>query len=411
MPSIESLGYPLVYRLAPERSGDAPDSSGGDLGVRVKARALEGMQKEALLFDLEGPTGWRMVSDEGPYLNGTDLAPFPLAFFASGMAFSYLNQVLRLAEAQSVKVTSLSLLQNNYYTMQGSALRGDMLGGGRPVEMEVEVAAEAPTEQLVAVLEMAAASCPAHAYMHHALQNTFHLTSNGQRLTPKRVNLSPAEPHPDPAPDFASAAPDPSWDVTPDIIEKVKSAQALDGVEGGAGSSLQAEQKRTLHVTSQAELRHDGFLEAEVSLLKPIGSTFRFRSDRSGRQAPPPLSYLAAGIGFCYLTQLGRYAQIVKIDLGGYRIVQDSLFKWEADAEPAEAVRAAPVDTHLFLDLDSEGAEAAERLLWMGERTCFLHASMRNCYPSQIAANVNGKPVDTVERKRAVGHDLEPHAS
>ncbi len=409
MPSIETLGYPLVYKLAPGVFDSAPESGRGDLGVRVKARALEGMQKEALLLDLGTSSGWRMVSDEGPYLNGTDLAPFPLAFFASGMAFSYLNRVVRLAQAQSIDLKSLSLHQDNYYTMQGSALRGDMIGGGRPVEMAVQVRAEAPNDQLASLLERAAPSCPAHAYMRHELQNTFHLASNGQRLTPARVSPSPAEPQPDPAPDLDSAAPAPGWNEETDIIEKVRSAEALKGVEGGAGSSLQTEQKRTLHVKSEAGLRADGLLVAEVTLLKPIGSTFRFRSDRSGRQAPPPLSYLAAGIGFCYLTQLGRYAQIVKIDLQGYRVVQDNFFQREAGDEPTAVVRPAPVDTHLFLDLEAD-AEAAERLLWMGERTCFLHASMRDSYPSRISAEVNGEQVDPKEMVQTIGHDVKSHA-
>ena len=101
--------------------------------------------------------------------------------------------------------------------------------------------------------------------------------------------------------------------------------------EGGAGSSLQAEQKRTLHVRGTGRVSPDGIQEAKVQLFKPIGSVFRFLSDDAARfggteRAPSGLAYLSAGIAFCFLTQIGRYAHITKQDLQDYRIVQDSAF-------------------------------------------------------------------------------------
>ena len=68
---------------------------------------MEGMQKEAIVH--YGPTGtvWRMVSDEGPYLNGTDLAPFPLAFYTAGMAFSFMTELLRHARVHEVEIRFL----------------------------------------------------------------------------------------------------------------------------------------------------------------------------------------------------------------------------------------------------------------------------------------------------------------
>ena len=83
LPSIESLGHPLAYKMRADR--DQLTSSDEFSAVRVEAHALGGMQKEALVYQGSTRSLWRMVSDEGPYLNGTDLAPFPLAFFSVGM--------------------------------------------------------------------------------------------------------------------------------------------------------------------------------------------------------------------------------------------------------------------------------------------------------------------------------------
>lgn len=107
---IESLGYPLVFKA--ETNNSAPpglDVGDSSVAIQTEVRALSGMQKEALIYN--GATGntWRMVSDEGPYLNGTDLAPFPLAFFATGMALSSVNEMLRHAAAAGTSVDHYQL--------------------------------------------------------------------------------------------------------------------------------------------------------------------------------------------------------------------------------------------------------------------------------------------------------------
>ncbi|MEE8339101.1 MAG: hypothetical protein V3R56_03085, partial [Xanthomonadales bacterium] len=74
MKSIETSEFPLLYRVGDTRVFSGPPNAGGQqIDIRVSARALEGMQKEACVQ--YGPTGtvWHMVCDEGPYLNGTDL--------------------------------------------------------------------------------------------------------------------------------------------------------------------------------------------------------------------------------------------------------------------------------------------------------------------------------------------------
>lgn len=395
MPTIQSIGQSLVFKVS-ERSVmlKAPPYAGDEIAIRLQARALEGMQKEAIVYYGPSNTAWRMVSDEGPYLNGTDLAPFPLAFYSAGMAFSFLTEIARHAEAHDVEITSLGLVQDNFYTMEGSAIRGDMLGGAKPAEMTVRIAADAPPETLIKIIRLAEASSPAQAYMRDVLQNTFALCHNGRAVDVSAVRPSAVPLHDDPEPDLDRATPRDRAEFLPDIITKLKAAEVEHGVEGGAGSSLKSEQKRTLHVHAVAALRDDGLKEVQTQLLKPIGSTFRFISDERSERAPPALTYLSAGVGFCYMTQLGRYAQIVKTDLKSYRIVQDNVFKLSGSAQ-GENLRAEakPVDTHLFVNLE-EPDEAARKLLSMGERTCFLHAAMRASNLTQLKVEINGEQVE-----------------
>jgi hypothetical protein len=293
-------------------------------------------------------------------------------------------ELLRHAAAHHVPIESLKLIQDNFYTMEGSAIRGDMRGGAKPAEIRVEIQADASSAMIAKVIKLAEQSSPAQAYMRDKLTNTFALNLNGQQLPVSEVAESTAAPDADPEPIFETIDPADAPEYLPDIITKLKAAETVFGVSGGAGSSLQAEQKRTLHVRGIGTLREDGLQEVQVQLFKPIGSTFRFISDEQGQSAPPSAAYLSAGIGFCYMTQMGRYAHIVKQDLQSYRIIQDNIFTLNGDtsAETLQAT-AVPVNTQVFVTM-AEPAAAAQKLVSMSEQTCFLHGAMRTVNPTKI---------------------------
>jgi len=383
MTDIQSLGYELVYKAAQNTPADSPT-----INIRSQLRALVGMQKEALVTNSATGLQWRLVSDEGPYLNGTDLAPFPLAFYTTGMAFSFSSELLKHAQAAGVEITSYQLTQDNFYTMEGSAIRGDMIGGALPVEMTLEISSDASAETIEALLAKAERTSPAQRYMNEALQNRFALSHNGTAVAvndmPGLPNLLPAEP----TAVLDAANPIETDTYERNIIEKVKSAEAVFGVEGGAGSSLQATQKRTLHVRGIVTLREDGLMDCSVQLFKPLGSNFRFIGDDNGTgRAPSSLDYLSAGVGFCFMTQIGRYAHIVKQDLTAYSVVQDTAFEIGDDHSAAH-----PIDTYTYL-VSGEADAAAQKNLWMSERTCFLHAAMRGTTQTKITVKEKSKHV------------------
>lgn len=395
MPSIESSGHPLVFRVAddpaavPARPSDAP---GGAISIRTEVRAFEGMQKEAVIT-LDSGARWRMVSDEGPYLNGTDLAPFPLAFFAAGMQFSFLSQLGQGARAQGVELGGIALAQDNFYTMEGSFLRGDAVGRALPARLEVALESDADPEVIAGLVRQAEASSGAQALMRTPMSNVFALTHNGEPCTVEGVEASSSPRHEEPP--FEGITPDAERPGTDDIITKLSEAETVHGVEGGAGSSLKVEQKRTLHVHGDARVNHAMAMETDISLFKPIGSSFQFRCDEvvalgGDETAPPPLAYTAAGVGFCYMTQLGRYAHILRKELAGYSLVQAMSFRFtgEIGAGTLE-VTADPVDTHVFLHT-GESDDLARDFIRTGARTCFLHAAMGGTHRSEIRVWLNG---------------------
>ncbi|MEM7134204.1 MAG: OsmC family protein [Chloroflexota bacterium] len=400
MPSIEGSGYPLVFQVPDGTSttpqADQPNSlSVPSLNVRAYVRAFGGMQKEAVVALSTGET-WRLVSDEGPYLNGTDLAPFPLGHFQAGMQFSLMAEILKHAKAESITLKAIEFSQVNGYSMDGSALRGTMTGGAIPVEVQINIEADADEATIGSIIRKAEQSSPAHALMRDLLENTFALRYNNQVLDlPDLTASSIASPDSsDLAAMYAKVQPDEAANFMADIITKQEAAEVIHGVEGGASSSLQESQKRQLHVMGTSRWLGGTLMEATTQVVKPIGSLFRFLCDvgdgeTGGAKTPPPLAYLSAGVGFCYMTQLGRYAHIKKYHLESYQIIQDnSYIEGNGDTPGSSSI----FDTHVYLDADETDSEA-QKTVTMGEQTCFLHAAMRDIFPTNIAAQLNGEAI------------------
>lgn len=88
-------------------------------------------------------------------------------------------------------------------------------------------------------------------------------------------------------------------------------------------------------------------------------------------RTPTSLAYASAGIGFCFMTQIGRYAKIKKYDLIKYRIDQTTAFTIQQDYVKAHPIKTS---THIYSDYSNE---IAEEILKMSEQTCFLHGAMK----------------------------------
>jgi hypothetical protein len=383
---LASCGKPLFFLLsnAAEIGFPPPLNRRGE-ALRTWVRSLSAMQKEAVVASARTGCAWRLASDEGPYLMGDDVAPCPLAFMTTGMVAGFMNEILVLAQSESIRIRDIRLVQDNFYTMTGSIIRGTMIGGTLPVELKFEIDSDAGSDALFALVSAAVARSPVSGLLGPSLQSQFTLTHNGCEIDTGRVARVPGPPLPDAARAFDHSIPAAGYwtslitraGLTPDTGENTSFA----------GSSLADEQNRRLHVQGTCTLGPGGIKQIEQHLYNPRGSIFRFLSDeppQSGGQgrAPDAATYISAGIAFCYMTQLGRYAKIVKKDLKEYRIVQDTHF---SPGEPAGV--ADPVETHVYLVSDGDDS-FARTALDMSEQTCFLHALCRTPMETRIRNEV-----------------------
>ncbi|WP_165492180.1 OsmC family protein [Egibacter rhizosphaerae] len=367
--------------------------------VRTWARTLAGMQKEAVV--LSGATGhvWRLVSDEGPYLAGHDRAPCPLAFMTTGMVASYMEELRTVARARGITLHDVELVLDNRYTLEGSALRGTgtMIGGALDPHVEARVDSDATSDAVEEALAAAVASSPVRGLVEDALTSRFSLICNGEPVPVGRVGTVEALADATALGPYEAARAAGPGDAQ--LVRMRTPADEVSGVPGAAGSSLQADQSRTLHVRGTCTLEADGTKRVEQELFQPIGSAYTLWSDEAGSgeaepsgssepttspRAPDAATYVAAGLAFCFMTQLGRYATIARKQLDAYQVVQD--LQLSPTAAPEHRGLAHPVETHVALETP-EGDEFARTVLDTGERTCFLHALCRSKLTTRVTVD------------------------
>ncbi|MXY33032.1 MAG: OsmC family protein [Boseongicola sp. SB0664_bin_43] len=373
---IGASALPAFFKVgnADEVGIAAPENRKGD-AVRTWVRSLSGFQKEALVRSARTGDTWRFVSDEGPYLNGHDAACCPLAFLSCGMAASYMNEILALAELRGVEIRKLRLIQDNYYTMQGSMMKRTMVGGAENIELQVEIDCDLDDAALNEFLINATYASPLNGLMRGRTESRFKLSKNGTELPTARALELDGSIIPDPGDHFSNAQPAGDGEA---MLSKVGPTPKKDVTKGTAAgsSSLSDEQDRRLNIGAVAELREDGIKGIQQMQYSPYGTSFGLLSSEDGR-APDANALISAGIGFCFMTQFGRFVSMLKLDLPDYRLVQDTHFSLGgASGRTGKAGEADPVETHVYLET-SESDETAQEMLDISEQTCFLHAFCR----------------------------------
>jgi hypothetical protein len=302
------------------------------------------------------------------------------------MAASFMHAIQARLAAAGIAHRGVRLIQDNYYTMDGSMPRRTMVGGAKPVTLDVEIRIDCDADDLQPLVGDAVAAAPVSGLLRQQLRNTFTLTVNGRELMPHVSPHMGRQPLPDPRLYFDAVAP---ANRPPEpLVVRAGMTPLTDEATSHAGSSYAPEQQRTLHLRGICTVRADGLTLVEQHLYNPHGSIFRLLSDEApanggGGRAPDAHTYIAAGIGFCFMTQFGRFARILGKKLDGYRIAQDTRF---ADG------RADPVETHVYFDTpEDEGI--ARGALDIGERTCFLHALCRTVVATRVAVVTRRTPV------------------
>jgi len=197
------------FKVANAQAIEAPENRMGD-AVRTYVRSLSGFQKEALVCSAKTCDTWRLVSDEGPYLNGHDSACCPLAFLSTGMVASFMNEILAYAKQQNGEIRKLKLILDNFYTMKGSMQKRTMVGGAENIELQVEIDCDLPDDKLENFLIQATYASPLNGLMRGQLDSLFKLGKNGQELACGKATELDGAILPDPQDLFSGISAEPN---------------------------------------------------------------------------------------------------------------------------------------------------------------------------------------------------------
>ena len=369
--TIERSGFPLGFRT---RAGS--DAAAGSGVHVVEARKMASAHQKEAVIRRDGEAGaWRVVSDEGVRLGGTDLAPFPLGFFNAGLHADLAGHLVALAKERGIGLAGLNIRLKNFYSMTGSFFRGDRQGFAEPAEIALSLDSEADGAAISALASDAARASPALAAMRRPVAAGFALYVNGRRRALTTMPETAGADAPDPFATYAEPPAPAPGAGSPNPIRKTGRQQSgtatgvLRVVEGSCGL-----------------VEADGVSETETWLALPGASHFTLRSDeRPDRdEAPGGLALLSAGLAFCFMTQLDRHIAHMKFHIDGVRLVQF----WPHAAEGG----AGPVDTHLFLN-GREDEETYETLMRIAARSCYLHATLGASLEPRVSVLRNGAAV------------------
>jgi uncharacterized OsmC-like protein len=380
--TIDMHGDPLAFRLRQGRGRRLLIGGGRDV-IKVEARQMAGHQKEAVVTEGAEGSAWRLTSDEGKHLRGTDLAPFPLGFFNAGMQSDLYGRIRTFAASGNIALDDVAIRITNHYWLTGSFIHGTGEGHAEAPDMEVRVQSGASTEAITALVAAAINASPAIALLRSPLLgNTFALYVNGRRRQVAGVANSASADAGDPYLVY-QRAPRP-LDANACLIEKT--GRVEQGTPEPASPTVTNKLIRNVHGEGKA-LGRDGMYEADTWLGMPGTSHFRLVSDEGVADAAPcGLALLSAGIAFCYMTQLSRYIENMTMNIRGVRLVQFNPYV----AEPNAAVE--PIDTHLFLNGEAP-EETHLQLLTIAARTCYLHAASKTATEPNLHIVHNGREV------------------
>ncbi|MBM3342877.1 MAG: hypothetical protein FJY56_12310 [Betaproteobacteria bacterium] len=385
--SIASSGYPLGFAVRKGAARAAVIGGAGRETFKAEARHFAAHhQKEAVVSEGTEGSAWRMVSDEGRHIKGDDLAPFPLGFYNAGLQADVAGRIVVLARARGIGLRQLDLHCVTGYSMTGSFYQGDGVGGAEPARLQVNVQSSADAAAIKTLINDAIAASPAFAGMREPITNTFALYVNGARRAVTSVPASTAPDAADPLKTY-HAPPAPLAGSTTDLI--VKTGIKREGDIAIAVPAAQPGQPIVRHVEGRCvvDVERAATL-TRVCLQLPGMSEFALRSDESNvGAAPSGLALLSAGIVFCYMTQLARYIDYLKLDIHHMRLVQFSPFACDG-----RRGRVAPVDTHLFLHGNAPD-ETFEKLMRIAATTCFLHATLKAALPPQVIVALNSNNI------------------
>ena len=184
---ISKNGYPLGFLIKKAES----NTNGLNKTFTSHTRQMDILQKESIGYEGDlNSTSFRLTSDEGKHLNGTDLAPFPLGFFNASIHGDIVGTVMKQATLKGLKIDNIDCEVLNSYYLTGSFVKGDGKGHAEPTTINLDIATSENQDDIKNLILSASKMAPVLAGLRTPLKNTFALYANGRRKDLSSLNES-----------------------------------------------------------------------------------------------------------------------------------------------------------------------------------------------------------------------------
>ena len=389
---ISKNGYPLGFLIKKAES----NTNGLNKTFTSHTRQMDILQKESIGYEGDlNSTSFRLTSDEGKHLNGTDLAPFPLGFFNASIHGDIVGTIMKQATLKGLKIDNIDCEVLNSYYLTGSFVKGDGKGHAEPTTINLDIATSENQDDIKNLILSASKMAPVLAGLRTPLKNTFALYANGRRKDLSSLNESTktdaedpyqqykVEPSPSNSDNYSDRMIVKTGEVSAGTVEPVDGYNVPKSQDGNAENPKFNKIIRTI-VGKSSTNANSKIVEVDTVLGLPGMTHFVISSDIDGNIAPSPVNVMGAAISFCFLTQTHRYIHHQKFAIEGLRMSQYATFKENSDG----TVEMLPLDTHLYMN-GTAPDEHNEKLIDMSERTCYLHATLSEALDPKI--NINFK--------------------
>ena len=102
---INKHNYPLDFLI---NKGTTTNSDDLNKTFVSHTRQMALLQKETIGYEGDlNSHSWRLTSDEGGHLKGSDLAPFPLGFFNACIHGDVVGRILKVAKKENLVIDDI----------------------------------------------------------------------------------------------------------------------------------------------------------------------------------------------------------------------------------------------------------------------------------------------------------------
>ena len=124
---------------------------------------------------------WRLNSDKGKHLNGTDLAPFPLGFFNAALHGDIIGRIFKTALKEKISIDEIKCEVKNSYYLTGSFVKGDGEDHAESSQINLDIKSTEDKSKIKELINKSSKSSLVLTTFRTPFKNTFSLIANGRK--------------------------------------------------------------------------------------------------------------------------------------------------------------------------------------------------------------------------------------